>query len=56
MEGRIGMNVDSGTWLELMYSNHKDTFRTHIKKSGSTEQIANIFTQKAIFKDLLIDE
>ena len=33
-----------------------DSFRTHIKKSGSTEQIVNIFTQKAIIKDLLFDE
>ena len=56
MKGRIGMNAGSRTRLELMYSNRKDTFRTHIKKPGSTEQIVNIFTQKAIIKDLLLGE
>ena len=42
--------------VRMMYSNRKDTFRTHIKKPGSTEQIVNIFTQKAIIKDLLLGE
>lgn len=48
MTGRAGGNVDSGKERDLTYSTCKDTFRLHIKQSGITQQIINVFIQQGL--------
>lgn len=55
MKGSVAVNVDSGTKRELTYATCKGTCKTHIKTSGSTQQLVSTFTRQAAFKNLLYE-